>query len=66
MQKIAIHVLNGKSTTRDLAGRVIWGPFSFAAVRFVPEESSPPGSGDGVYVYEGEFSVAPRPEVQPS
>jgi hypothetical protein len=64
--KIAIHVRNGIATTRDLSGKVIVGPFSFAATRFVPEDSSPPSSGDGTFVYEGEWTVPPRPEYQPS
>lgn len=64
--KIAIRILNGESTTRDERGRVLVGPFTFAATRFVPQESSPPGPGDGTYVYEGEWAVPPRHENQPS
>jgi hypothetical protein len=64
--KIAIHVHNGTATTRDARGRVIVGPFRFSATRFVAEESSAPSSGDGTYVYEGEWAIPPRPERQPS
>lgn len=64
--RIAIEVKNGVATTRDELGRVLIGPFKFAATRFVREASSPPGPGDGTYVYEGEWDIAPRAEVQPS
>jgi len=64
--KIAIEVVNGKSTTRDEKGRVIVGPFQFGATNFVAKESTEPGSGDGRFVYEGEWVVPPRIENQPS
>lgn len=65
--RIAVEVRGGVARTRDLStGRVVAGPFEFAATRFVAEESSAPGPGDGKFVYEGEWSVAPRPENQAS
>jgi hypothetical protein len=64
--KIAIQVRQGVATTHDSAGKVIVGPFSFAATRFVTEDSSQAGPGDGTFVYEGEWTVPPRPESQPS
>ena len=65
--KIAITVRGNTSVTTDAAtGRVLIGPWSFGASRFVPEESSPSGPGDGRYVYEGEWAVPPQPGRQPS
>jgi hypothetical protein len=65
MTRIAIHVDKGIAMTRDLRGCPIVGPFQFGASRFVPEDSTAPGSGDGTFVYEGEWVVPPRSESQP-